>query len=86
MKDGQVDAKHKRYYIFRHYKGDQIQYLDNVGCWVDDFEKAELITDHIAAKVAAADAKFELPPNSQMQLVLGQAMVDVNHFFGGEAV
>lgn len=86
VKSGNIDAKHNRFYIFRHFKGDEVQYLDSAGRWVDDFQSAEMIADHTAAKVAAADAKFELPPNSQMQLVLGQAVVDVNPFFAGEAV
>lgn len=45
MKEHQQEHKHKRFYIYRHVKGEQVKYIDGLGNWVDNFFHANLDVD-----------------------------------------
>ena len=79
MKAHQTEHIHKKYYIFSHTNGENIQYIDTAGNWVDDFTLAHLNNDE---GVSYALAKlWKKSGHPQANFVVGCVNVEVDPFY-----
>jgi hypothetical protein len=83
-KEHQQEHKHKRYYVYRHKNGADIEYLHVSGSWVDDFYQADLeVSESLALHEAAKSKKFD---QAGRNYCVGCVNVEVNGFYIGAEI
>lgn len=79
MKAHQTEHIHKKYYVFSHTNGENIQYIHSSGEWVPDFILAHFYEDEgLALSLAKLWKKSGHP---QENFVVGCVNVEVDPFY-----
>lgn len=90
MKEHQQTHMHKRYYIYRHVNGEQVDYRYQIGGFTDDFYQAMLWSDlEFVKKKAEGLAKIKSGPDRydpNKTIVIGCVDVAIDGLFFPVAV
>lgn len=100
QKEHQLEHKHKRFYVFSHLNGADIQYRTSTGSWDPEFTKAMLWDSEKFATKKAVEFKTDhawwaapskifpngAHPDADRKFVVGSVNVEVDGFYIGSVV